>query len=216
MHGTVTPATLIVCLSLLATGVSRADPLMAKSPDQERPDPAKLAALIRQLGDNDFYEREAASEALEELGEAVMEDLRKVANGEGDLEVRHRAEVIVDKIEIQIGINKGPASSDELIGHLKESKYPSYREWAAEQLAFVNDASRPAAVEALLASTSADAASNVRLACIRSLGRMKVGTPSVLNTLKKLKKDTDPRVAEEAGKTYSVLPRQTLPPPATK
>lgn len=215
MYGTVTPATLIVCLSLLASGISRGDPLATKSPDQERPDPARVTALIRQLGDDDFYEREAASEALEELGEAVMEDLRKVANSDADLEIRHRADTLVDKIEVRIGILKGPASSEELIGHLKESKYPSYREWAAEQLAFVNDASRPAAVEALLASSSGDVASNVRLACIRSLGQMKIGTPTVLKTLRKLKKDTDPRVAEEAGKTYSVLPRQ-LPPPTTK
>ena len=216
MHGTATRGALILSLFLMAAEVSRGDPLATKSPEQERPEPAKLAALIHQLGEDDFYERESASEALEEIGEVVMEDLRKVADSDADLEIRHRAAVIVDKIEVRIGLVKGPASSEELIGHLKESKYPSYREWAAEQLAFVSDTSRGAAVEALLAACNADAASNVRLACIRSLGVMKMATPTVLNTLRKLRKDADPRVAAEADKAYVALPRQLPPPPPMK
>jgi HEAT repeat protein len=213
MHGTATRVVLTVCLLQSAAAVCHGDPLIMKSPEQERPDPARLTALIHQLGDNNFWEREAASEALEELGEPVMEDLRKIANSdEGDLEMRHRAGVIVDKIEVRLGLQKGPASSEELIGHLKESKYPSYREWAAEQLAFVNDNSRPAAIEALLAACKDDSASNVRLACIRSIGMMKMGTPAVVKALRELKKDADPRVAAEAGKTFASLPRQ-LPPP---
>lgn len=217
MHGTATRFMLSVGLGLLAAAIGRGDPLATKSPDQERPDPARVAALIQQLADNDFYEREAASEALEEMGEPVMEELRQVSLNAADLEMRHRAEVIVDKIEIRVGIVKGPASSEELIGHLKESKYASYREWAAEQLAYVSEPSRPAAVEALLASCAADAASNVRLACIRSLEQMKMGTPMVLKTMRKLKKDNDPRVRDEAARAYSKLPRQ-LPAqlPATK
>jgi HEAT repeat protein len=218
MHGTATRIALTVCLLLTACAVSHGDPL--KSPEQERPDSAKVTALVQQLGDNNFWERESASEALEEIGESIMEDLRKIANSEeGDLEIRHRAAVIVDKIEVRLGLQKGPASSEELIGHLKESKYPSYREWAAEQLAFVNDTSRPAAVEALLAACKEDSASNVRLACIRSLSTMKMGTPMVLKTLRKLKTDADPRVAAEAGKTFATLPRQLpdsiqlVPPP---
>jgi HEAT repeat protein len=213
MHGTVTRWILAVCLTLAVAAVGRADPLATKNPDQEHPDAAQVAALVRQLGDNDFYEREAAAEALEDIGEPNMEELRKVSETHSDLEIRHRAAVIVDKIETRIGLSKGPASSDELIGHLRESKYPGYREWAAQQLAYVHDASRGAAVEALLAACKSDSAANVRVACIKSLEIMKMGTPSVLEAIKVLKKDADATVRDQAIKTYAHLPRLM---PATK
>jgi HEAT repeat protein len=208
MHGTA--RRFIALAFVLVPAFAWADPLMIKSPEQE--DAAHIAALIKQLGDNNFYEREAASQALEEIGEPVMEELRKVSETDADLEIRHRAAVLVDKIEVHIGLTKGPTSADDLIGHLKDSKYPSYREWAALQLVGVNDASRPSAVEALVTACHNDGASNVRLACVRSLGQMKIVTPAVLKTLRELKKDADPRVRDQAQKTYANMPHE-LPAP---
>ncbi len=78
----------------------------------------------------------------------------------------------------------------------------------------MHDPSRPAAVEALLDVATHDPTSNVRLACILSIGKMQVNTPAVFKVLKGLKKDADQRVREQAAKTRSGIPRQL--PPATE
>lgn len=51
----------------------------------------RVAALILQLGDDDFARREAASKELEALGEPALPALRK-AKASDDAEVRRRAE----------------------------------------------------------------------------------------------------------------------------
>jgi HEAT repeat protein len=205
----------VACLLLLLAGAGRCDPLAIKVPaeGEDKPDPAHVEQLIQQLGDNDFFEREAASSELENIGEPVLETLRKVADFNEDLEVQHRADVLVDRIEVKLGMTRGPASCEELVGHLTDSKYPHYREWAASQLGFVMDGSRPAAVEALLRSATQDSASNVRIACIHSLAKLGVNTDEVQATLKKLKADKDSRVADEATKALTALAQQ-LPPPS--
>jgi len=63
---------------------------------------AQAAALIVQLGDNDYSKREAASRALLLLTSPPMGLLRKAADSP-DLEVRYRARAILEKIEEKAG-----------------------------------------------------------------------------------------------------------------
>ena len=51
----------------------------------------EIARLIHQLGDSRFRTREAASEALEQVGEPALEALRKAAKSSQDPEIRRRA-----------------------------------------------------------------------------------------------------------------------------
>jgi hypothetical protein len=63
----------------------------ARTPDVDR--------LIRQLGSERFREREAASRALNGLGEPALAALRRAAAGGNDLEIQHRAGKLVRSIE---------------------------------------------------------------------------------------------------------------------
>lgn len=91
----------------------------------------------------------------------------------------------------------GPTSVPQLAGVLKESMYPSQREWAAMRLADYNGHTQPAAVEALTRAAREDPAAIVRAACVRSLARMGV-TTQVAATLQACTTDADPRVQQEA------------------
>jgi WD40 repeat protein len=51
----------------------------------------RVTELIEQLGDDDFDKREAASKALEALGDEALAPLRQAASSRADLEVRLRA-----------------------------------------------------------------------------------------------------------------------------
>src|SRR5437868_5179569 len=59
---------------------------------------AEIARLVRQLGDDDFDQREAASKRLEEIGEPALDALGK-AMASHDPEVRRRSTDIVAVIE---------------------------------------------------------------------------------------------------------------------
>src|SRR5262245_9406942 len=59
---------------------------------------ARINRLIRQLGDNSFAKREAASKELRSIGEPALDPLRKAAAGADDAEVRSRAERIIETI----------------------------------------------------------------------------------------------------------------------
>src|SRR5262245_46951460 len=52
---------------------------------------ARIEALIKQLSDDSFVKREAASKALEKIGKPALAALRKAAEDSNDLEVRDRA-----------------------------------------------------------------------------------------------------------------------------
>ncbi len=56
--------------------------------------PARIAQLVRQLGDPDFQKREQASQELEAVGEPALPLLRKAAQTSNDAEIRHRAYAI--------------------------------------------------------------------------------------------------------------------------
>jgi hypothetical protein len=68
------------------------------------PDPARIERLVRQLGSDQFRERQAAMQALDAAGEAALPALRKAEN-DSDPEVRRRAgrirEVILARLRAQ-------------------------------------------------------------------------------------------------------------------
>jgi WD40 repeat protein len=63
-----------------------------------QPDDASIARLIRQLGSERFSEREAAGEALVEVGEPALAPLRQAAAASDDAEIRRRAANLVQVI----------------------------------------------------------------------------------------------------------------------
>jgi uncharacterized protein (TIGR03067 family) len=71
-----------------------------------RGDPGKgteaesIARLIKQLGDDAFPKREAATRRLKEIGEPALEALRKAAASDSDPEIRARAERISEVIAV--------------------------------------------------------------------------------------------------------------------
>jgi Domain of Unknown Function (DUF1080) len=60
--------------------------------------PDRIAALIKQLGDDEFARREAASKELETIGQPALDALGKAAANNPDLEVRSRAGDLVTRI----------------------------------------------------------------------------------------------------------------------
>src|SRR5262245_57829339 len=57
-----------------------------------------IAALVRQLGDDRYSRREAASKALEALGEKALPEVVEAAAASKDLEVRRRAGLLVRRV----------------------------------------------------------------------------------------------------------------------
>jgi hypothetical protein len=57
-----------------------------------------VAALIKQLGDGEFAKREEASKELGDIGEPAIAALRTAAISSDDLEIRRRAERIIQTI----------------------------------------------------------------------------------------------------------------------
>jgi uncharacterized protein (TIGR03067 family) len=72
-------------------GILRSDP--GTETETER-----IARLIKQLGDDSFEKREAASRELDAIGEPALAALRKAAASGDDPEIRRRAEKIVGDI----------------------------------------------------------------------------------------------------------------------
>ena len=58
----------------------------------------RVPALIQQLGDHAFARREAARKELEDIGEPALAALRRAATSSDDLEIRRRAERIIQTI----------------------------------------------------------------------------------------------------------------------
>jgi hypothetical protein len=83
--------------------------LWAVEPGASEGDSDRAARLIGRLGSDEFTEREAASKALDELGEKALPALRVAARSE-DAEVRLRATVLIREIE-----GRRPRGPGELI-----------------------------------------------------------------------------------------------------
>lgn len=75
--------------------------LLPAAAPPDAPSPADVPRLIRQLGDDDFEVREAATARLEKIGEPALPELYK-ALASNDAEVRRRAEIIVAAIESKL------------------------------------------------------------------------------------------------------------------
>jgi hypothetical protein len=58
----------------------------------------RVAALIKQLGDDAFDKREGAGKELEDIGEPALAALRQAATSRDDLEIRRRVESIIQTI----------------------------------------------------------------------------------------------------------------------
>jgi hypothetical protein len=91
------------CLAMLtwpcqAPGQAAEAPPSSQPPSKKPVDTAKIERLVRQLGSERFAEREAASKALDDIGEPALLALRKVREST-DLEVRRRVAVLLKSIE---------------------------------------------------------------------------------------------------------------------
>lgn len=105
-----------------------------------------------------------------------------------------------------------PQNKQQLIGTLKDSLYPSQREWAADSLAQGEGQHDPAAVKALMTAAREDPAPTVRAACVRCLGRIKNSSGGALELVQSLKTDPDPRVREEVERTLKIYATGQTPP----
>jgi hypothetical protein len=109
----------------------------------------------------------------------------------------------------------GTLATPEAIAMLRESLYPSQREWAALKLATLDWRANPEAVLGLVMTAHHDPAPSVRAACVRSLAQMRVNTMPVVNAIQALKNDPDPRVQRAAEEALaSLAPESVAPSPA--
>jgi hypothetical protein len=99
----------------------------------------------------------------------------------------------------------------QMLSTLKDSLYPSEREWAAEQLSELNWRMQPQVVENLMKSAREDPAATVRVACVHALSHMKVNTNEAAELVQNLKDDRDPRVRQEAEEALTTLGVAVVP-----
>ncbi|MCS6852643.1 MAG: HEAT repeat domain-containing protein [Gemmataceae bacterium] len=90
---------------------------------------------------------------------------------------------------------------------LRDSLYPSQREWAAENLA-ATGRGNPEVVQALLTAAREDLAPSVRATCARCLGQLKAADAQVVAALQVLQADSDPRVRQAASQALVSLTGQ--------
>jgi hypothetical protein len=110
--------------------------------------------------------------------------------------------------------------TQEYLHIMKDSIYPSQREWAADQLTACDWRKNDAVVDALVAAAKEDPAATVRAGCVRCLTKMKVNTVPVVVVLQALKADADPRVRTEVDEALwtlaAGLPMQAAPVPVSQ
>jgi hypothetical protein len=98
-----------------------------------------------------------------------------------------------------------PANVPQMLATLKDSLYPSQREWAAEQLSELNVRGQPQVVQSLTKYAKEDPAATVRAACVHALAHMKANTTEVTAVVQELKNDRDPRVRQEADEALNAI-----------
>lgn len=98
MSNSVRMRTVLGFALLFSTCLRAQEPRPPRDGPESPPDGDRVAPLIAQLGSRQFEEREAATQALDALGPAALELLRK-ALASSDAEVRRRAEKLVRTIE---------------------------------------------------------------------------------------------------------------------
>ena len=112
-----------------------------------------------------------------------------------------------------------PYDLTPLVAVLHESLYPSQREDAAEQLGALDWRQQPEILDILVERAKQDPAPTVRAECVRSLNRLKANTVPVVEAVKTLEADDDPRVRHEADEAYAALtgttPKSSAPADAS-
>src|SRR5262249_37614364 len=92
-----------------------------------------------------------------------------------------------------------------LLQMLRESDYPSQREWAADQLAASRWQGNPQVGSSLLTSAKEDPAPMVRAGCVRALARMRIKTGPAGTVLQQLQADADPRVRDAVADALATM-----------
>jgi hypothetical protein len=104
----------------------------------------------------------------------------------------------------------GAGQPSEAMATLRDSIYPSQREWAAGTLSALDWHSQPDAVHALVTAAREDPAPTVRAACVRALAKMHATSAPVLTALQGLKTDGDPRVLHEVEAALAELTQEKM------
>jgi hypothetical protein len=104
-------------------------------------------------------------------------------------------------------------SAWQLLLLLRNSTQDDVRAHAANSLAD-HEKPTPAVVRALVSSAGADASSEVRLACLKTLLKLRVNDPTLPSTLMRLQTDQDSRVRDAAKALHEQLQsRADIPTP---
>jgi hypothetical protein len=111
------------------------------------------------------------------------------------------------------------ATAKQMLAVLRKIPNAGQRQWAAENLASVNCQAEPDVIPALLKAAQDDAATTVRITCIRSLAKLGAYGSTTTSVLQSLQYDRDAGVRTEASLALSKLasstpntPYQTLMP----
>lgn len=90
-------AVLAACQLLAVAGKAQETP-KARQAKKDAVDQKTIRALIAQLGDNSFDQREKANKRLEAIGEPALELLQRAAKENADPEVRERVAMLISQI----------------------------------------------------------------------------------------------------------------------
>jgi hypothetical protein len=82
--------------------VEPGNPKADKNSKPVLPDAKEIQRLIKQLGSDDFADREAAEEALGVVGESALDPLRSAAETSTDPEIRRRAKHLIHLTEAKL------------------------------------------------------------------------------------------------------------------
>lgn len=108
----------IVAVVVVACHVLTASPIVADTDAQDR-----LAALVADLGDDDYLRREAAAAELKALGPTAIDALLEAGETSGDLEIALRARWLVETIPFEL-----PHDPPEVVKLLARFKQRSFGE----------------------------------------------------------------------------------------
>jgi hypothetical protein len=104
-----------------------------------------------------------------------------------------------------VGFAQDGATLQQLQAMLRDSLYPSQREWAADRLSLHDWRVEPQVLDSLMTAAREDPAPMVRAGCVRSLGKMKANTVPVVAVIQAMRGDSDPRVREEVDQALATL-----------
>jgi hypothetical protein len=166
----------------------------------------RARALIKRLGDDDFAEREKASEALAALGAPAVPLLREAARS-ADVEVARRAAAVLEKVERQTNPAL-PGAAVRLLGHRRpEGAVAALLAFApaAQDATLLDDVAaalaragvREGKADPLLVKALADAAPARRAVAAEALARGKAADQR--DAVRKLLADTDSTVRERVA-----------------